>query len=231
MKNHVRTLLVVLGQIFIYTFVPGVLYVSGLGILSVFSVRDLPESVTTLVIDYLTLLVAFLAFRYYSPDVWNVVFNAKIHVKKILQLIPISFLTRVPLVIVVIILYVVFGDTVTNMLDEGVEYQWSVFDGTTYVSTMIGFMSFVIVGPIHEELLYRGVIQRFLRSKYSVRTSIIVSSTVFALAHIHPGLILSSFVLGLFLGYIYHKWDNLWYAIILHMLINLQPFLLQMISK
>jgi len=227
MKKHLSTLLRIIGQFLIYTIVPGVLYLIGIGVLSLFGIGEISESVTTLVIDYLTLIVVFLAFRYYSSDVWNGVFKAKIQAKKILQLIPLSLLTRAPLVVVVIILYLIFGDTITKTLDAGVEYQWSVFDGSTLLSSSIGFMSFVIGGPIHEELLYRGVIQRFLRTKYSGRASIIISSIIFGLAHIHPGLILSSFVLGLFLGYIYHKWDNLWYAIILHMLINLQPFLLQ----
>ncbi len=231
MKKHLSTLFQIISQFLIYTIVPGIFYLIGIGVLGLFGIGQISESVTTLVIDYLTLIVAFLAFRYYSADVWNGVFKANIQAKKIFQLIPLSLLTRAPLVVVVIILYLIFGDTITETLDAGVEYQWSVFDGSTLLSSTIGFMSFVIVGPIHEELLYRGVIQRFLRTKYSGRVSILISSIIFGLAHIHPGLILSSFVLGLFLGYIYHKWDNLWYAIILHMLINLQPFLLQVFSK
>jgi len=230
MHKQFSIFLRILGQFLIYTIIPGVLYLIGVGILSIFGYSEISESVTTLVIDYLTLNIAFIAFRYYSVDVWNEVFKAKIQAKKVLQLIPLSLLTRAPLVVVVIILYLIFGDMITEALDAGVEYQWSVFDGSTLLSSSIGFVSFVIVGPMHEELLYRGVIQRFLRTKYSIRTSIIVSSIIFGLAHIHPGLILSSFVLGLFLGYIYYKWDNLWYAIILHMLINLQPFLLQVMN-
>jgi len=231
MHKQFSIFLRILGQFLIYTIIPGVIYLIGLGVLSIFGRGDVSESVATLAIDFLTLIIAVLAFRYYSPDVRNIVFKAKIQVKKIIQLIPLSFLTRAPLVIIVVILYLIFGDTITETLDAGVEYQWSVFDGSTLLSSSIGFLSFVIVGPIHEELLYRGVIQRYLRTKYSIRTSIIVSSIIFGLAHIHPGLILSSFVLGLFLGYIYHKWDNLWYAVILHMLINLQPFFLQVFSK
>jgi len=231
MNKHLTVFLRILGQFLVYTIIPGILYLIIAGILSGLGVIEISEPVATLVIDYLTLIVALLAFGYYSPDVWNIVFKAKLQVKKMIQLIPLSLLIRAPLVIIVIILYFIFGDTITKTLDAGVEYQWSVFDGSTLLSTSIGFMSFVIVGPIHEELLYRGVIQRFLGTKYSARSSIIVSSIIFGLAHIHPGLILSSFVLGLFLGYIYHKWDNLWYSIILHMLINLQPFILQMLSK
>lgn len=231
MKKHFNIFLHILGEVAIYILIPGIIYLILLGILGLFGIRDLSDSISTLAIDFLTLIVVFLAFRYYASDVWNIVFQAKLQAKKIIQLIPISLLTRVPLVVVVVILYLIFGEMITETLDAGVEYQWSVFDGSTILTSTMGFLSFVILGPVHEELLYRGVIQRFLHTKYSVRTSIIYSSIVFAIAHVHPGLIISSFVLGLFMGYIFHKWNNLWYAIILHMLINIQPFILQIMSK
>ena len=231
MNKHFRIFLRIIGQFLVYTIVPGEVYFILLSILMAFGVREIGEPATTLIIDYLTLIVVFLAFRYYSTNVWNIVFQAKLQFTKCLQLIPISVLTRLPIVGVIAFLYIFFGDTITKTLDAGIEYQWSVFDGLTWQTTIMGFLSFVIIGPIHEELLYRGVIQRFLQKHYSIRTSILYSSFVFALAHIHPGLILNSFVLGLFLGYIFRKWNNLWYAIILHMLINLLPFIFQVVSK
>ena len=231
MNMHVRIFISIVGKIVLYTIIPAILYGIILGTASFFGVKNFSDPVTTLFIDYLTLLTALLVFGYYSPDVWNAVFSAKIQIKKVLSLVPLSLLTRLPLLIVVVILYVFVGDKITQELDASVEFQWSVFDGSTFTTAAMGFLSFVIVGPIHEELLYRGVIQRLLGRTYSPRTSILYASFLFALMHIHPGLILSSFFLGLFLGYVYHKWNNLWYAIILHMLINIQPFILQILSN
>lgn len=231
MITHLKIFLSIVGKVALYTIIPGIFYGIIVVIASLFEMQYFSDSATTLIIDYLTLLTVILVFRYYSPDVWNAVFHAKNQLKKFLQLIPISLLTRIPLLIAVIILYLFIGDRITQELEAGVEFQWSVFDKTTFTTAMMGFLSFVIIGPIHEELFYRGIIQRYLGKKYSARTSIIYASTIFAIIHIHPGLIFSSFFLGLFIGYIYHKWDNLWYSIFLHMLINLQPFILQVISN
>jgi len=226
MKSHITIFFRIFLQVVLYTIIPAVIYILIISVLHAFGIAVFSQSVEMLVIDGITLIVTFVLFNYYSSSVRRLVLRTHLQIKKLLLLVPISLFSRIPLAVIVIILYLFFGEAVTQTLDKSIEYQWAVFDGSTFGTTCIGFLSFVVIGPLHEELIYRGVIQRTLQSQYSGRISIIVASVFFGVSHIQPGLIVSSFVLGLFLGYVFHKWHNLWYAIILHMLINLQPFIM-----
>ncbi|HEU4797290.1 MAG TPA: type II CAAX endopeptidase family protein, partial [bacterium] len=55
----------------------------------------------------------------------------------------------------------------------------------------------VILAPIAEELLFRGVILRGLLSHYTTRKAILVSSVLFGVSHVNPVLIAAATVLGM----------------------------------
>lgn len=231
MIKHIKIAFGIIGRYLIYLLLPSVLYFIALVIIKLFGVDDFTSYTGALIVDILVLIVVFFAFKFYSKEAQKVVFEGKISIRKVLKLIPLSVLIRLPILIIGIVLYLFLGEKFSTTIEEGINFQWSVFDDSTLTSTFIGFMSFVVIGPIQEELFFRGVVQRYLLKHYSIRTGLIYSSVVFALVHIHPFLILNAFFFGALLGYIYHKWKNLWYSIILHMMINLLPFIFQLASK
>ena len=100
-------------------------------------------------------------------------------------------------------------------------------DSTDPLATALMVTSAVLVAPILEEIIFRGLVQSTLLSWLGPQSRwrvILIASVVFALIHgsvaswhVLPGL----FILGLVLGWLYEKHGSLLPAIVLHMLFNL----------
>ncbi len=79
----------------------------------------------------------------------------------------------------------------------------------------------VILAPVVEELIFRGILQTTIRSIiHSPWIAIVLSSSAFAAAHANKEHWPSLFVLGLAIGYAYEKSGSLWQAIFVHALFN-----------
>lgn len=88
--------------------------------------------------------------------------------------------------------------------------------------TLAAFIATVILAPVGEELLCRGIIFR-LAGKVSKRFWIANSIQALAFGIIHGNLVQGTyaFFIGLVLGYIYGKYQNIWICMLLHSVINL----------
>jgi len=51
------------------------------------------------------------------------------------------------------------------------------------VASLSGLLFFLLIGPIAEELLFRGILYGFLRQTFGVPLSVMVSAVVFAIMH------------------------------------------------
>ncbi len=67
-----------------------------------------------------------------------------------------------------------------------------------------------------EEVLFRGFIQKGLRTRLGPWPAIIVTSMMFGFAHISPAKIITTFLIGLWMGYIYQITGSLWMSIATH---------------
>ena len=77
------------------------------------------------------------------------------------------------------------------------------------------------MGPISEELYFRGLIHRFLIPRMGFIWRVLVSSLFFGLGHIDSaGVAVSSFIMGIVLAVVYEKSESLWIPIIMHILTN-----------
>lgn len=83
------------------------------------------------------------------------------------------------------------------------------------------FMKVVIIAPIVEELIFRGVIMHGLMRNYSRGTAIFFSGLLFALFHLNPWQFPATFILGLLLGWLMIRTRNILMAIAGHALNNL----------
>ena len=91
-----------------------------------------------------------------------------------------------------------------------------------YLLTMVAF-SLLVVGPA-EELLFRGVVQSRLRETWGVWPAILVATVLFGLSHasVSGGLggvvayILTATILGVLLGYLYERTDNIVVPAVVH---------------
>jgi membrane protease YdiL (CAAX protease family) len=77
-----------------------------------------------------------------------------------------------------------------------------------------------ILGPIAEEVFFRGFVLPGLIRRFGVGRSLLLSSVMFGLFHIDPGAIVPTFALGLALGWVYLKTGSIWPAMFAHGLHN-----------
>ena len=79
----------------------------------------------------------------------------------------------------------------------------------------------VICAPLWEELFFRRWLYTKLKSKVSVKKSIIISSILFGLIHINPILIFLAIIIGYISCNIYENTNLIIYSIIFHSACNL----------
>lgn len=82
------------------------------------------------------------------------------------------------------------------------------------------FMKVVIIAPIVEELIFRGVIMHGLMRNYSKFTAVFVSALMFALFHLNPWQFPATFILGILLGILMLRTRNIYLCILGHAINN-----------
>lgn len=87
--------------------------------------------------------------------------------------------------------------------------------GPPWMTVLVG----VGLGPVVEELLFRGVILRGLWMRYSARTAILVSAALFGAMH-GPVKMMWIFPIGILLGWLYTRSRSVWPSTIAHALNN-----------
>jgi membrane protease YdiL (CAAX protease family) len=78
----------------------------------------------------------------------------------------------------------------------------------------------VIIAPVIEELIFRGVIMHGLMRNYSKFTAIFVSALMFALFHLNPWQFPATFMLGILLGFLMVRTRSIYLCIIGHAINN-----------
>ena len=79
---------------------------------------------------------------------------------------------------------------------------------------------FVVLAPVLEELIFRGVMLDGLLRRYSPATAILVSSFLFGAIHLNPWQFVAGFVLGCFFGWVYYRTGSVALCMIGHMTAN-----------
>jgi membrane protease YdiL (CAAX protease family) len=98
-------------------------------------------------------------------------------------------------------------------LDEIVEY-------TIKESPVIMSIQLAIIGPIGEEIFFRGFAYSALKRKYGFRKGLLYSSLFFGMYHIIPWQIPYAVVAGVILAYVYEKTGSIYTCILLHIVNN-----------
>lgn len=105
----------------------------------------------------------------------------------------------------------------------GIEYTPSVTEfimkEKDYRVLVILGIEAVIIAPVVEEILFRGIIYNSFKRRNALFAAVI-SSFIFALFHKEIAALIPIFILGLAFALIYEKYKNLWHCILLHALHN-----------
>jgi uncharacterized protein len=140
-----------------------------------------------------------------------------------------TWLYSFPLVLFVnqtleIVLTKVFG--LVHLPDQvAVRFLKSTFANPVFF--ILAVLSIVVLAPLIEETLFRGFLQSYIRRQLGSKYAILVTAACFSAFHFASGqglgnisIIMSLFVLALFLGFLYEKQGSLRASIFLHGLFN-----------
>ena len=82
------------------------------------------------------------------------------------------------------------------------------------------FLVGVVFAPFVEEIFFRSFLFQGFRQSYGWKRATLLSSAIFAAAHLDPASLIPTFVLGMVLAYLFHKSNSVWPGVILHFLVN-----------
>lgn len=122
-------------------------------------------------------------------------------------------------------------------VNQSQQIGFSGVQGITQIA--LTFISLVILPPIAEEIMVRGLLYGSLKKGMPQLAALLVTSIIFASAHLPEGgaagplyiAALDTFILSLFLIYLREKTGNLWASITLHSLKNGMAFIALFILK
>ncbi|MFP4156633.1 MAG: CPBP family intramembrane glutamic endopeptidase [Opitutales bacterium] len=218
--------------IFICTLIFAVFLVQSIGASILFSgeAQETPELTPSLAVAAVLMLqlpmlaVFYVARRFFPAQFAGPLNDARFSQQK-------AFLTALPLF--VMFLPVVWLTTLvwSNLLFaleqmglvEGVEPQALVTlfaDGGHPAAIFLLVVLAVVLAPLVEELIFRGCIYRFLKSKTSLLPAQVLSGAVFAMLHANLLSFVPLLLVGVLLAHIYEKSGNLWVAIWFHAFFN-----------
>ncbi len=95
----------------------------------------------------------------------------------------------------------------------------SLFDNNN--NLIVTLVSTGLIGPIIEELMFRGIIYNELKNKYSNMKAILITTIFFAIIHFNIIQILYGLIIGFILIFVYEKYKTIKAPIILHMASNI----------
>ncbi|AEE50422.1 CPBP family intramembrane glutamic endopeptidase [Haliscomenobacter hydrossis] len=138
---------------------------------------------------------------------------------------PIVFKTsQIPFYVLLFVLFEILNDTICEFL------PLPSFTNNEFIKQVdsrdISFLlTAVFIGPIIEEMIFRGLYMRYFLAKTSTNTAILYSSMLFAIVHVSPDQVIQTFLAGLLLGYLYVKTHSIFVPILVHIAHNALTYL------
>lgn len=115
-------------------------------------------------------------------------------------------------------LNIILGLLIPN-IDEN-EVSNSLLEISENISIFISLFIVALITPITEELLFRGFIYDGIKLLLNKYIAIILTALIFAVSHGNFEQGIYALIVGLFFGYIIEKYQNIWYTIVIHCVMN-----------
>ena len=138
---------------------------------------------------------------------------------------PVVFkISQIPFYVLLFVLFEILNDTMCEFL------PLPSFTNNEFIKQVdsrdISFLlTAVFIGPIIEEMIFRGLFVRYFLAKTSSNTAILYSSILFAIVHVSPDQVIQTFLAGLLLGYLYVKTNSVVAPILVHIAHNALTYL------
>lgn len=94
------------------------------------------------------------------------------------------------------------------------------------VKSIIGFITVVIIAPLTEEILFRGLILGELAKCFNIHIAIALQAVLFGVMHGNVIWAVIAFLSAMLYGYFIKKYKNIFTSVAGHMSVNLLSFIL-----
>lgn len=136
-------------------------------------------------------------------------------------ILPFSFRMADPMMIIWgVLLIFIMGVVIEPLLDIFPARYMESMNKVIIESGGLGMLMTIVLAPVLEEILFRGVIQGSASKEYGAVRGILIASAIFGIVHITPQLVINAFFSGLILGYVFYRTRSLVPVIAIHLLNN-----------
>ncbi|MCM1112543.1 MAG: CPBP family intramembrane metalloprotease [Muribaculum sp.] len=112
-----------------------------------------------------------------------------------------------------------------GIVDKSGAYQ-AVREDQYSASFLLGLITFGVISPVAEELLFRGIIHNYLRRFINPKMALFVSSALFGVYHMNSVQGVYGFIMGCLIAYAYEYFGDFKMALAVHAVSNLLVYCL-----
>lgn len=110
---------------------------------------------------------------------------------------------------------------IRNAEEDRIEISKAFLEVSTFGGFLINLLMFGVIAAIGEELIFRGLVLRFLHEWFrNAHVAVILSALLFAVLHLQFFSLLPRIGLGVLMGYLYVWTRSIWVPILVHFVNN-----------
>ncbi len=121
-------------------------------------------------------------------------------------------------------------DNVAHMIigppPEALDFSWMFMGDSGQLLGLVFLL--MVIAPVTEELLFRGLILRGLLSRFQAAPAVVLTALLFAIFHVNPWQFLGAFLLGILFGWFYLTFRSLVPCLLGHAAANGFPLLVSL---
>ena len=141
-------------------------------------------------------------------------------VKNVLRIVGIGFFGQYLISLIIALVYMVLPEIFKSY--ETLVENFDISNGPPLL--MIFFVC--LLGPLAEEVVFRGMIYGRLRRAFSLVPSMLISALLFGIYHGNWVQGIYASVFGMILAYVYEKTQTIWGSFLLHAVFNLSSYII-----
>ncbi len=169
----------------------------------------------------------FLGFSYILPMLLTIwITQKRFGIKPPLIFRPVGWY-YFPVIFLTWFLMLIFIEGVMRLLPHPGD-EFLIFKQLIDSNAFIGFLLLAVAAPLLEEILFRGIILRFLLKKMPPWKAIVISALAFGVFHLNIWQFTGAFIMGIFFGFLFWKTGSLFYPVLFHFINNALAYLMVM---
>ncbi len=114
-----------------------------------------------------------------------------------------------------------FSTSATASYERNTLIMKKLMENTSIGSLLFTLLVLAVTPAFAEEMFFRGIVMRFFHKRTkNLAFAILMSAGLFALFHFQVYNLLSIFIMGMILGYVYYYTGSIWVSVIVHFVNN-----------